>query len=143
MQERGSDRSFNRLPEKAKDERNKDDRNKLRYNDASVEKSHGDDRFHGQSLPPPPPLPPNVVPQSVGAGRRDEDVDRRYGATRHSQRLSPRHEEKERRRSEETVVSQDDAKRRKEDDFRDRKREEIKAFRGIWGFGVWFLGFRV
>ncbi|KAG5014798.1 hypothetical protein JHK85_020934 [Glycine max] len=127
MQERGSDRSFNRLPEKAKDERNKDDRNKLRYNDASVEKSHGDDRFHGQSLPPPPPLPPNVVPQSVGAGRRDEDVDRRYGATRHSQRLSPRHEEKERRRSEETVVSQDDAKRRKEDDFRDRKREEIKV----------------
>ncbi|KAL2615081.1 hypothetical protein AAZV13_08G044700 [Glycine max] len=102
MQERGSDRSFNRLPEKAKDERNKDDRNKLRYNDASVEKSHG-------------------------AGRRDEDVDRRYGATRHSQRLSPRHEEKERRRSEETVVSQDDAKRRKEDDFRDRKREEIKV----------------
>ncbi|RZC14072.1 THO complex subunit 2 isoform B [Glycine soja] len=127
MQERGSDRSFNRLPEKAKDERNKDDRNKLRYNDASAEKSHGDDRFHGQSLPPPPPLPPNVVPQSVGAGRRDEDVDRRYGATRHSQRLSPRHEEKERRWSEETVVSQDDAKRRKEDDFRDRKREEIKV----------------
>nr|KYP61495.1 THO complex subunit 2 [Cajanus cajan] len=90
-------------------------------------KSHADDRFHGQSLPPPPPLPPNMVPQSVGAGRRDEDADRRYGATRHSQRLSPRHEEKERRRSEETVVSQDEAKRRKEDDFRDRKREEIKV----------------
>ncbi|RDX96895.1 THO complex subunit 2, partial [Mucuna pruriens] len=127
MQERVSERSFNRLPEKAKDERSKDDRNKLRYNDASVEKSHADDRFHGQSLPPPPPLPPNMVPQSVGAGRRDEDADRRYGATRHSQRLSPRHEEKERRRSEETVVSQDEAKRRKEDDFRDRKREEIKV----------------
>lgn len=127
MQERVSDRSFNRLPEKSKDERSKDDRNKLRYNDASGEKSHADDRFHGQSLPPPPPLPPNMVPQSVGAGRRDEDADRRYGATRHSQRLSPRHEEKERRRSEETVISQDDAKRRKEDDFRDRKREEIKV----------------
>ncbi|CAJ1936729.1 unnamed protein product [Sphenostylis stenocarpa] len=127
LQERGSERSFNRLPEKAKDERSKDDRNKLRYSDASVEKSHADDRFHGQSLPPPPPLPPNMVPQSVGAGRRDEDADRRYGGTRHSQRLSPRHEEKERRRSEETVVSQDDAKRRKEDDFRDRKREEIKV----------------
>ncbi|KAK7370058.1 hypothetical protein VNO80_12112 [Phaseolus coccineus] len=127
MQERGSERSFNRPPEKAKDERSKDDRNKLRYSDASVEKSHADDRFHGQSLPPPPPLPPNMVPQSVGAGRRDEDADRRYGATRHSQRLSPRHEEKERRRSEETVVSQDDAKRRKEDDFRERKREDIKV----------------
>ncbi|XP_057417817.1 THO complex subunit 2 isoform X2 [Lotus japonicus] len=126
IQERGSERSFNRLPEKAKDERSKDDRNKLRYNDAVVEKSHADDRFHGQSLPPPPPLPPNMVPQSVSAGRRDEDADRRY-ATRHSQRLSPRHEEKERRRSEETVVSQDDPKRRKEDDFRDRKREEMKV----------------
>ena len=124
MQDRGSERSFNRIPEKAKDDRSKDDRSKLRYNDASIEKSHADDRFHGQSLPPPPPLPPNMVPQSVGGGRRDEDADRRYGATRHSQRLSPRHEEKERRRSEETVVSQDDAKRRKEEDFRDRKREE-------------------
>ncbi|XLS53180.1 hypothetical protein HN51_013857 [Arachis hypogaea] len=127
MQERGSERGFNRLPEKAKDDRSKDDRSKLRYNDVSIEKSHADDRFHGQSLPPPPPLPPNMVPQSVGGGRRDEDADRRYGATRHSQRLSPRHEEKERRRSEEAVVSQDDAKRRKEDDFRDRKREEREA----------------
>jgi THO complex subunit 2 len=68
-----------------------------------------------------------MVPQSVGAGRRDEDADRRYGATRHSQRLSPRHEEKEQRRSEEAVILQDDPKRRKEDDFRDRKREEIKV----------------
>lgn len=125
MQERGNERSFNRLPEKAKDDRSKDDRSKLQYGDTSLEKSHSDDRFHGQSLPPPPPLPPNMVPQSVSAGRRDEDADRRYGATRHSQRLSPRHEEKERRRSEEnSLVSQDDAKRRKEDDFRDRKREE-------------------
>ncbi|CAL0312394.1 unnamed protein product [Lupinus luteus] len=119
IQERGSDRSFNRVPEKAKD-----DRSKLRYSDAPVEKPHADDRYHGQSLPPPPPLPPNMVPHSVGANRRDEDSDRRYGAARHSQRLSPRHEEKERRQSEETVVSQDDARRRKEDDFRDRKREE-------------------
>ncbi|XP_028767157.1 THO complex subunit 2 isoform X1 [Neltuma alba] len=125
MQERGNERSFSKLPEKAKDDRNKDDRSKLQYGDATSEKSHSDDRFHGQSLPPPPPLPPNMVPQSVSAGRRDEDPDRRYGATRHSQRLSPRHEEKERRRSEENyLVSQDDAKRRKEDDFRDRKRDE-------------------
>lgn len=125
MQERGNERSFNRPPEKAKDDRSKDDRNKLQYGDAAAEKSHSDERFHGQSLPPPPPLPPNMVPQSVSAGRRDEDADRRYGATRHSQRLSPRHEEKERRRSEEnSLASQDDTKRRKEDDFRDRKREE-------------------
>ncbi|CAJ2675999.1 unnamed protein product [Trifolium pratense] len=125
--ERMQERSFNRLPDKAKDERSKDDRNKLRYNDAPIEKSHAEGRFHGQNLPPPPPLPPNMVPQSVGAGRRDEDADRRYGATRHSQRLSPRHEEKEQRRSEEAVILQDDPKRRKEDDFRDRKREEIKV----------------
>lgn len=127
-QDRGTDRSFDRLPDKAKDDRSKDDRNKLRYNDTSAEKSHVDDRFHGQSLPPPPPLPPNVVPQSVNTGRRDEDADRRFGATRHTQRLSPRHEEKERRRSEEnSLVSQDDAKRRRDDDFRDRKREEREA----------------
>ncbi|KAE9597521.1 putative THO complex, subunitTHOC2, THO complex subunit 2 domain-containing protein [Lupinus albus] len=122
--ERGSDKNFNRAPDKAKDERIKDDRSKLRYNDTPIEKSHAGERLHGQSLPPPPPLPPYMVPHSVGANRRDEDADRRYGASRHSQRLSPRHEEKERRRSEETVVSHDDSKRRKEDDFRDRKREE-------------------
>ena len=125
VQERGTDRSFDRLSDKAKDDRNKDDRSKLRYNDTSVEKSHVDDRFHGQNLPPPPPLPPNMVPQSVNTGRRDEDADRRFGATRHTQRLSPRHEEKERRRSEEnSVVLQEDAKRRRDDDLRERKREE-------------------
>ncbi|XP_057960883.1 THO complex subunit 2 [Malania oleifera] len=123
VQERGSERSFDKLTERGKDERNKDDRSKLRYSE--TEKSHLDDRFHGQSLPPPPPLPPNLVPQSVNAGRRDEDADRRFGTARHTQRLSPRHEEKERRRSEEnSLVSQDDAKRRRDDDFRDRKRDE-------------------
>ncbi|KDO60822.1 hypothetical protein CISIN_1g000195mg [Citrus sinensis] len=124
-QERGADRAFDRLADKAKDDRNKDDRSKLRYNDSASEKSHVDERFHGQSLPPPPPLPPHIVPQSVNAGRRDEDADKRFGSTRHSQRLSPRHDEKERRRSEEnSLVSQDDAKRRREDDFRERKRED-------------------
>ncbi|KAA8529838.1 hypothetical protein F0562_034393 [Nyssa sinensis] len=124
VQERGSDRVFDRLAEKTKDERNKDDRSKLRYTETSSEKSHVD-RFDGQNLPPPPPLPPHVVPQSVNAGRRDEDTDRRFGTARHTQRLSPRHEERERRRSEEnTLVLQDDAKRRREDDFRDRKRDE-------------------
>ncbi|KDP38157.1 hypothetical protein JCGZ_04800 [Jatropha curcas] len=123
--ERGADRNFDRPTDKAKDERNKDDRSKLRYSDTSVEKSHVDDRFYGQNLPPPPPLPPHLVPQSVNTGRRDEDADRRFGAARHAQRLSPRHEERERRRSEEnSMVSQDDAKRRREDDFRERKREE-------------------
>jgi THO complex subunit 2 len=120
MLERGSERGFNRLPDKATD-----DRNKLRYNDASIKKSHTEGRSHGQNLPPPPPLHPNMLPQSVGAGRHDEDADRRYGATRHSQRLSPRYEEKELRRSEETLILQDDPKRRK-DDFRDQN-EEMKV----------------
>ncbi|XVF03002.1 hypothetical protein REPUB_Repub04eG0223200 [Reevesia pubescens] len=119
--ERSTDRNLDKLGDKAKDERSK-----VRYADTSTEKSHVDDRFHGQSLPPPPPLPPHMVPQSVNAtGRRDDDPDRRFGSTRHTQRLSPRHEEKERRRSEEnSLVSQDDGKRRREDDFRERKREE-------------------
>lgn len=115
----GSDRNFDRIPEKGKD-----DRSKVRYNDTTAEKSHGDDRFHGQTLPPPPPIPPHVTPQSINTGRRDEDVDRRFGTTRHTQRLSPRHEEKERRRSEESLVVQDETKRRREDDFRERKRED-------------------
>ncbi|KAJ8760884.1 hypothetical protein K2173_021922 [Erythroxylum novogranatense] len=124
-QERATERSFERLTEKGKDDRNKDDRNKLRYMDTVAEKSHLDDRFHGQNLPPPPPLPPHVVPQSFSATRRDEDVERRFTTGRHAQRLSPRHEEKERRRSEEnSLVPQDDIKRRREDDFRDRKRDE-------------------
>lgn len=131
-QDRVTDRNFDRLPDKAKD-----DRGKVRHSDSSAEKSHGDDRFHGQNLPPPPPLPPHVVPQSVNAGRRDEDGDRRFGTTRHTQKLSPRHEEKERRRSEESLVAQDDSKRRREDDFRERKREDrdglsVKVWISVW-----------
>lgn len=122
VHERVADRNFDRL---SKDERIKDDRSKLRHSEASVEKSHTDDRFHNQNLPPPPPLPPHMVPQSINAGRRDDDSDRRFGIARHSQRLSPRHDERERRRSEENnTLLQDDLKRRREEDFRDRKREE-------------------
>lgn len=121
--ERGTDKNFDRL---AKDDRTKDDRGKVRYNEASIDKSHGDDRFHGPGLPPPPPLPPHVVPQSLNASRRDDDNDRRLA--RHPQKLSPRHDERERRRSEENAsVLQDDTKRRRDDEFRDRKRDERDA----------------
>ncbi|XP_021843215.1 THO complex subunit 2 isoform X2 [Spinacia oleracea] len=123
--ERRIDRGIDGLNDKVRDERSKDDRAKLRYNEVSGDKSHSDDRFHCQNLPPPPPLPPHVVPQSVNAGRRDDDAERRLTTTRHNQRLSPKHEEKERRRSEESMLTaQDDSRRRREDEIRDRKREE-------------------
>lgn len=128
MERHGRERSVERIQERGAERiiEKKDDRgSKVRYNEGSVEKSHGDDRFHGQSLPPPPPLPPNVVPQSVSASRREDESDRRVGSSRHTQRLSPRHEDKERRRSEENLsILQDDSKRRREEEFRERKRDE-------------------
>ncbi|CAN6478957.1 unnamed protein product [Victoria cruziana] len=125
IQERGTERSLDRALDKNKDEHSKDDRNKLRYVETSSEKSHAEDRYHGQSLPPPPPLPPNVVPQSVSLSRREEESDRRAGNARYMQRLSPRHEDKERRRSEENLIaSLDDAKRRREEDIKERKRDD-------------------
>ncbi|XP_076922275.1 THO complex subunit 2-like [Bidens hawaiensis] len=131
MMEKSRDRSMERYSrersvDRDSDKGSKDDRNKGRYNDNLADK---DDRFRGQSLPPPPPLPPHVVPQSLNANRRDEDSDRRFGTTRHSQRLSPRHDDRERRRSEENMIlAQEDAKRRREEEIRDRKREDREAF---------------
>ncbi|GFZ01990.1 similar to THO2 [Actinidia rufa] len=72
--------------------------------DRATEKSHVDDRFYGQNLPPPPPLP-HMVPQSVNAGRRDEDADRRFGTARHSQRLSMKRENGEDLRRKNAFVS--------------------------------------
>ncbi|KAM0000916.1 putative THO complex, subunitTHOC2, THO complex subunit 2 domain-containing protein [Helianthus debilis subsp. tardiflorus] len=131
VMEKSRDRSMERYSrersvDRDSDKGSKDDRNKGRYNDNPADK---DDRFRGQSLPPPPPLLPHVVPQSVNANRRDEDSDRRFGTARHSQRLSPRHDDRERRRSEENMLlSQEDAKRRREEEIRERKREEREAF---------------
>ncbi|KAL1568656.1 THO complex subunit 2 [Salvia divinorum] len=60
--------------------------------------------------------------------RRDDDTDRRFGNARHTQKLSPRHDEREKRRSEENAsVLQDDTKRRRDDELRDRKRDERDA----------------
>eukprot|EP01018_Ginkgo_biloba_P036677 Gb_33812 [translate_table: standard] len=123
VQDRGADRNFERPVDRNRDERSKDDRSRSRYSESTAEKPHPDDRFPMQNLPPPPPLPPNVVPQSLPVGRRDDEVDRRSASSRPIQRLSPRREEK--RRSEEgSVASLDESKRRREDEFRDRKREE-------------------
>lgn len=127
--EKSRDRSMERYSRERSVDKGKDDRNKLRYNEIPADKSLVDDRFRGQSLPPPPPLPPHVVPQSLNANKRDEDGDRRLGTARHSQKLSPKHDDRERRRSEENLlVSQEDAKRRREEEIRDRKREDREAF---------------
>ncbi|KAM3353633.1 hypothetical protein ACQJBY_024659 [Aegilops geniculata] len=123
--ERMQDRGTDRVPEKGREDRNKE-RSKIKHAEPSIDRAHtSDERFRGQSLPPPPPLPTSFVPQSVAANRRDEDSDRRGGSTRHAQRLSPRHDEKERWHVEENApLSQDDGKHRREEDLRDRKRED-------------------
>lgn len=126
-QDRGPDRNFERPGDRNKDERNKDDRNRSRYSESTAEKPHPDDRFPMQSLPPPPPLPPNVVPQSLPVGRREDEIDRRGTSSRPIQRLSPRREEKlEKRRSEEgSATTLDESKRRREDEYRKREEREI------------------
>nr|CAB3479237.1 unnamed protein product [Digitaria exilis] len=123
--ERMQERLTDKAPEKGRDDRNKDERSKGKYAEASVDRTHStDERFRGQSLPPPPPLPTSFVPQSVGSNRREEDADRRGGSARHIQRSSPRRDEKEKRQSEENASFQDDGKHRREEDLRDRKRED-------------------
>ncbi|CAM0909455.1 unnamed protein product [Alopecurus aequalis] len=124
--ERMQDRAIDRVPEKGREDRNKEERNKIKHAEPSIDRAHtSEERFRGQSLPPPPPLPTSFVPQSVAANRRDEDSDRRGGSTRHTQRSSPRRDEKERWHVEENAsLSQDDGKHRREEDLRDRKRED-------------------
>jgi len=96
------------------------------FSDSTAEKPHPDDRFPMQSLPPPPSLPPNVVPQSLPVGRREDEIYRRGTSNRPMQRLSPRREEKiEKRRSEEgSVTTLDESKRRREDEHRKREERE-------------------
>ncbi|KAG8054210.1 hypothetical protein GUJ93_ZPchr0001g32724 [Zizania palustris] len=122
IQERGTDRA----PDKGREDRNKEERNKVKHAEPSIDRTHpSDERFRGQSLPPPPPLPTSFVPRLVGANRRDEDTDRRGGSARHNQRSSPRHDDKERYHLEENaVLLQDDEKHRREEDLRDRKRDD-------------------
>jgi THO complex subunit 2 len=122
--EKMQDRGIDRVPEKGREDRNKEERNKIKHAEPSIDRTHtSDERFRGQSLPPPPPLPASFVPQI--ANRRDEDSDRRGGSTRHTQRSSPRRDEKERWHLEENAsLPQDDGKHRREEDLRDRKRED-------------------
>ncbi|VAH69513.1 unnamed protein product [Triticum turgidum subsp. durum] len=124
--ERSIEKMQDRVSEKGREDRNKEERNKIKHEPIAIDRAHtSDERFRGQSLPPPPPLPTSFVPQSVAANRRDEDSDRRGGSTRHTQRSSPRRDEKERWHLEENApLSQDDGKHRREEDLRDRKRED-------------------
>ncbi|VAH85576.1 unnamed protein product [Triticum turgidum subsp. durum] len=124
--ERSIEKMQDRVPEKGREDRNKEERNKIKHEPIAIDRAHtSDERFRGQSLPPPPPLPTSFVPQSVAANRRDEDSDRRGSSTRHTQRSSPRRDEKERWHLEENApLSQDDGKHRREEDLRDRKRED-------------------
>ncbi|GFZ01888.1 similar to THO2 [Actinidia rufa] len=57
-------------------------------------------------------------------GRRDEDGDRRFGTARHSQRLSPMHEEREWRRSEENRMPLFHRMMQNVEEKKIRKREE-------------------
>ncbi|KAG2269612.1 hypothetical protein Bca52824_064167 [Brassica carinata] len=65
--EKGLDRGTTRSYDRNKDERNKDDRSKLRHRETSLERSHAGDHFHSQGLPPPP----NIVPQSMASKEPD------------------------------------------------------------------------
>ncbi|KAK8947300.1 hypothetical protein KSP39_PZI006604 [Platanthera zijinensis] len=132
MERNSRERSVEKMPDRLADrsldmplDKTKDDKGKPRHGDSSsADKS--DERFLGQNLPPPPPLPLSFVPQSVGGNRRDDDADRKSGTGRNIQRLSPKHDDKDRRHSEENV-SQDDVKRRRDGislkvDERDREK---------------------
>ncbi|KAJ7559201.1 hypothetical protein O6H91_04G074300 [Diphasiastrum complanatum] len=126
LSERGSERPMDKGADRSREDKLKDDRVRSRYGDTVGEQPHPDDRYPMQNLPPPPPLPPNLVPLSVSGStnRREEETDRR--GVRSVQRASPHHDEKpDKKRNEEgSSVSIDEPKRRRDEDVRDRKRDE-------------------
>ncbi|KAI5072915.1 hypothetical protein GOP47_0013021 [Adiantum capillus-veneris] len=120
---------FDRPGERSREERVKDDRGRPRYNDQPAEQPHPDDRFPMQHLPPPPPLPPNLVPQSLSANRREDEDARR--AARLPARTPHREEKSDKRRPEdgsstpiEDIKRKIDDPKRKDDDVWDRKRDD-------------------
>ncbi|MCO5571108.1 hypothetical protein L7F22_024840 [Adiantum nelumboides] len=120
---------FDRPSERSREERVKDDRGRPRYNDQPAEQPHPDDRFPMQHLPPPPPLPPNLVPQSLSANRREDEDARR--AARLPTRTPHRDDKSDKRRPEdgsstpiEDIKRKIDDPKRKEDDVWDRKRDD-------------------
>lgn len=139
--DRGPDRVFERGTERLRDDRGKDERIRPRYNEVPGEQPHPDDRFPMQNqphnLPPPPPLPPNVVPRIATSRvvRGDEEVFEGR-SVRNVQRLSPRRDEKaEKRRTDDgggMGAPLEEPKKRRDDDVRDRKRideREVQALK--------------
>lgn len=127
--DRAPDRLFERGSERVREDRVKEDRVRQRYGDLPGEQPHPDDRFpmqnQPQSLPPPPPIPPNVVPRTVSVSRLRVEEALEGRPVRNVQRLSsPRpHEKLDKRRTDDGggVVALEEPRKRRDDDTRNRK----------------------
>ncbi|KAG0583882.1 hypothetical protein KC19_3G168800 [Ceratodon purpureus] len=133
-----SDRLFERGNERVREDRVKDERVRQRYNDLPGE-PHPDDRFpmqnQPQGLPPPPPIPPNVVPRTVSASRMRIEEALEGRPVRNVQRLSsPRpHEKPDKRRTDDSggLIIEAPRKRRDDDEVRIRKRVEDREMQAL------------
>ena len=134
-----SDRLFERGSERVREDRVKDDRVRQRYNDLPGEQPHPDDRFpmqnQPQTLPPPPPIPPNVVPRTVGVSRMRVEEALEGRPARNVQRLSsPRlHEKLDKRRTDDGggLAMEPPRKRRDDDEVRNRKRVDDRELQAL------------
>lgn len=134
-----SDRLFERGNERVREDRIKDERGRQRYNDLVGEQPHPDDRFpmqnQPQSLPPPPPIPPNVVPRTVGVSRMRVEEALEGRPVRNAQRLSsPRpHDKVDKRRTDDGggLTMEEPGRKRRDDDVRNRKRIDDREMQAL------------
>jgi THO complex subunit 2 len=134
-----SDRLFERGSERVREDRVKDERVRQRYSDLPGEQPHPDDRFpmqnQPQSLPPPPPIPPNVVPRTVSASRMRIEEALEGRPVRNVPRLSsPRpHEKPDKRRTDDSggLAMEAPRKRRDDDEVRNRKRVDDREMQAL------------
>lgn len=124
--ERSSDRAlFERV-------REKEERSSRRYIDLPGEQQDPNDRFPMQNqpqqgLPPPPPVPPNVVPRTVSVSQPLEGRP-----VRNFQRQSPRAHDKPDKRHTDAGVALEEPRKRREDDARNtRKRTDDRELQAI------------
>lgn len=144
--ERSAERGFDRLPDRIRDDRGKDDRGRPRL---LSEQPLINDRYTptnfatSAALPPPAPGPTHVVPLLLPGSRAEDDGDRRI---RGGQRVSPSRDERmEKRRPDESSGAVLDEKRRREEEIRERKREEREMLLKVRGqdapfFTGWIVG---